>query len=140
LSDTQKQALHSKLDAMKNNRGPARELGDTSKAALANMNSTERYDAMQNIREERQTQHLDRANMTDKEREAHISQLMDNAREVRESRVSPYDQISMGLDTTEIVCGDGLELVIKVSNGLPRCLNPDTVVMLLDRGIVSYPE
>jgi len=107
---------------------------------LADMTTEERESEVQNIREERKAEREASKNMTTEERQAHINELRDNAREARESRVSPYEQMSMGLDTTEIVCAEGLELVIKISNGLPRCLNPDTVVMLLDRGIVSYPE
>ena len=40
----------------------------------------------------------------------------------------------------EIVCDENRELVVKVSTGLPTCLKSDTALVLLDRGIVTYPE
>ena len=133
LSDERRLALQERLDAMKEKR-------TAHKERFADMSPEERKDQIQKIREERRAEREARQNMTPEERQAYIDELRNKAREHRESRVSPYEQMGLGLDPTDIVCAEGKELVIKVSNGLPRCLGPDATVILIDRGVVAYPD
>ncbi|MCH7967531.1 MAG: hypothetical protein IIB02_09000 [Thaumarchaeota archaeon] len=46
----------------------------------------------------------------------------------------PLKQISDGVDPTKVTCTEGLELVIKLSNGLPACVKPKTAEKLIQRG------
>ena len=46
----------------------------------------------------------------------------------------PLKQIQEGTDPSDITCTEGLELVMKVSNGLPACVNPSSVEKLIERG------
>ena len=45
----------------------------------------------------------------------------------------PLKQISDGVDPTKVTCTEGLELVIKLSNGLPACVKPSSVAKLIER-------
>jgi len=46
----------------------------------------------------------------------------------------PLKQISYGVKPSQIICTEGLELVLKQSNGKPACINPASVAKLIDRG------
>ncbi|WP_428325423.1 dienelactone hydrolase family protein [Nitrosopumilus sp.] len=46
----------------------------------------------------------------------------------------PLKQIQQGIDPGNITCTEGLELVMKFSNGNPACLKPDSVAKLIERG------
>lgn len=46
----------------------------------------------------------------------------------------PLKQISQGVELTNVICTEGLELVIKKSNGDPACLKPSSVAKLIERG------
>lgn len=45
----------------------------------------------------------------------------------------PLKQISSGTDPAMVTCTEGLELVIKLSNGLPACVKPSSVAKLIER-------
>ncbi len=45
----------------------------------------------------------------------------------------PLKQISDGVEPTRVTCTEGLELVIKFSNGLPACVKPSSVAKLIER-------
>jgi carboxymethylenebutenolidase len=45
---------------------------------------------------------------------------------------SPLKQISDGVDSTKVICTEGLELVIKFSNGLSACVKPSSVAKLIE--------
>jgi len=47
---------------------------------------------------------------------------------------APLKQIRDGVDPTNVTCTEGLELVIKKSNGSPACLKPSSVAKLIERG------
>ncbi len=47
---------------------------------------------------------------------------------------APLKQISDGVDPTNVTCTEGLELVLKKSNGNPACLKPSSVARLIERG------
>ena len=78
--------------------------------------------------------------MTAEERAIFLEDLKNKVKERRENSISPYVQMSMGADPAEIVCPEEQELVIRTSNGMPSCMSYNTATILVDRGIVNYPE
>jgi carboxymethylenebutenolidase len=46
----------------------------------------------------------------------------------------PLKQISDGVDPANVTCTEGLEIVLKKSNGSPACLKPASVAKLIARG------
>lgn len=46
----------------------------------------------------------------------------------------PLKQINSGIKSTNVTCSEGLELVLKISNGHPACIKPSSVVKLIERG------
>ena len=46
----------------------------------------------------------------------------------------PLKQIADGVEPSKVTCTEGLELVIKKSNGNPACLKPSSVAKLIERG------
>ena len=46
----------------------------------------------------------------------------------------PLKQIQDGTDPSDVTCTEGLELVMKFSNGLPACVKPSSVEKLIERG------
>lgn len=47
---------------------------------------------------------------------------------------SPYSQFLNNIPIGMISCDDGLELIMKKTNGMPACVRPSTVAVLLERG------
>jgi len=47
---------------------------------------------------------------------------------------SPYSQFLNDVPIGMISCDEGLELIMKKTNGLPACVRPSTVAILLERG------
>lgn len=48
--------------------------------------------------------------------------------------MSPYSQFLNDVPIGMISCGEGLELIMKKTNGMPACVRPSTVAILLERG------
>ncbi len=46
----------------------------------------------------------------------------------------PLKQIKDGVNPSQVTCTEGLELVLKQSNGQPSCLKPSSVAKLIERG------
>ena len=46
----------------------------------------------------------------------------------------PLKQIQDGTEPTNVTCTEGLELVLKLSNGKPACIKPSSVDKLIERG------
>ncbi len=46
----------------------------------------------------------------------------------------PLKQIQEGTDPSDVTCTEGLELVMKFSNGQPACVKPSSVEKLIERG------
>ena len=78
--------------------------------------------------------------MTTEEKQAYLEDRREKAKEARANSVSLYQQMALGADSQDIVCPEEKELVIKVSNGLPKCLSSNAALMLIDRGVVAYPD
>ncbi len=46
----------------------------------------------------------------------------------------PLQQIRDGVEPSHVTCNEGLELLVKQSNGKPACVKPGTVEKLIERG------
>jgi carboxymethylenebutenolidase len=47
---------------------------------------------------------------------------------------APLKQIATGIEPSKVTCAEGLELVLKLSNGKPACIKPTSVAKLIERG------
>lgn len=47
---------------------------------------------------------------------------------------SPLKQLKSGISIDEIQCKEGLELILKASDGSPTCVSPETKQLLIERG------
>ncbi len=55
---------------------------------------------------------------------------------------SPLNQIKQGIEAKDVLCHDGIILVIKTEDGSPACVKPQTALKLVERGwgtIVASP-
>ena len=52
---------------------------------------------------------------------------------------SPRKQMKMGISAEDILCRNGLELVIR-ANGMPACVKPETVDIMQERGMLVNTE
>jgi len=50
-----------------------------------------------------------------------------------EYSLSPLKQINSGIKPTEVKSNEGLELVLKLSNGNPACIKPSNIAILIER-------
>ena len=48
----------------------------------------------------------------------------------------PLKQIRDGVEPSHVTCNEGLELLLKQSNGKPACVKPTSVAKLIERGWV----
>ena len=46
----------------------------------------------------------------------------------------PVKQVNAGMEPSNVTCTEGLELVLKMSNGQPACIRPSSVEKLIERG------
>ncbi|MEM2160418.1 MAG: hypothetical protein QXN55_05625 [Candidatus Nitrosotenuis sp.] len=49
-------------------------------------------------------------------------------------QLSPLTQLKSGIHSRDVNCNDGLELLLKVNNGQPICVKPETKQKLIERG------
>jgi len=50
--------------------------------------------------------------------------------------ISPRTQMTAELDAADVECRERFSLVMKASNGVAMCLKADTVLKMIDRGII----
>ncbi|MFB5597502.1 MAG: dienelactone hydrolase family protein [Nitrosopumilaceae archaeon] len=50
------------------------------------------------------------------------------------SNLSPLKQFDNGVNPIDVVCSEDLELVLKSSNGMPACVNPESISKLIEWG------
>ncbi len=48
--------------------------------------------------------------------------------------LSPLKQSEQGIPSKDVICSEGLEIVLKKSNELPSCVKPSSVLKLIERG------
>jgi len=48
--------------------------------------------------------------------------------------MSPRKQMDSGVNAEDVVCKEGLELIIKASSGSAACVKPSTAQVLIQRG------
>jgi len=46
----------------------------------------------------------------------------------------PLQQIRDGVEPSHVTCNEGMELLVKQSNGIPACVKPTSVAKLVERG------
>jgi len=51
-----------------------------------------------------------------------------------EPMLSPLKQMNSGVNSENVICKAGLELIIKNSNGSAACVSPSTATALIERG------
>jgi len=51
-----------------------------------------------------------------------------------QAHVSPLQQIKNGVEPTNVICIDGMELVLKYTDGKPACVKSSSVSKLIERG------
>lgn len=139
LPEEQRQTIQDRLDVMQHKRASMHN-NTQSHANFMGLSDEDRQSKLGEIREKRLELREARMNMTPEERQALFDENKERLMEVRENYVSPRLQFGFGVPTDEVICVEGKELVIRVSNGMPTCLSSDGVVLLMDRGIVTYPE
>jgi len=147
ITEERKQYIHQKLAIMKENnlsKGDNRELmkekRDLMKERYAGMTLEEIKAKIQQIREERTAQREAYNNMSAEEKQALVDARIATMKEKRENYIAPRVQVEYGLGVQDIICPDDKELVIKKSNGSPICLGSNAVFILMDRGVIVYPE
>ncbi len=59
---------------------------------------------------------------------------MDTTEPVDNQILAPLKQISSGVSASDVVCKEGLELIIKASTGSPACVSSSTALALVERG------
>ncbi len=140
ISDERKQQFHKKIAAMKEKRALMNDKHDFMKDRFSDMTPEDRRVVIQKIHEERKAERDARNNMSADEKQALLKERIATMKEKRENYVSPRDQVGLGLAPEDIMCAEDKQLVIRISNGMPTCLGSDAVIILMDRGIIAYPE
>jgi hypothetical protein len=51
---------------------------------------------------------------------------------------SPYMQVSNGIDPSDVICKDGLELLMRTHTGDPICVKPSSIDRLLSIGFADF--
>ena len=51
---------------------------------------------------------------------------------------SPLKQMRSGVDASDVICNEGLELLMKISNGRAVCVSESTATIMLQRGWADY--
>ena len=74
--------------------------------------------------------------LTDEEKQQLREEFIEQAKDMQLAWISPRTQMTAGIDATEVQCREGFSLVMKASNGVAMCLNADTALRMMDRGIV----
>ncbi len=138
MPEEKKQSLQVKLDAMKDRHSMLKTNGTSN--PITQMSQEEKLTKMKEIRESINAQREARSQMTLEEKQVLLDKRIAVMKDKRENYVSPRDQVGIGLSPKDIICAEGKELVIKVSNEMPVCLGPNAVFILMDRGTITYPE
>ncbi len=76
------------------------------------------------------------SDMTDKEKQELRAEFIEKAKDMRHAWISPRTQMTAGVDSADVECREGFNLVMKASNGVAMCLYADTALKMIDRGIV----
>ena len=140
MPEERKQQFQEKIAAMKEKRALMNHTDNSMKERFSDMTPEDRKVVIQKIHEERKAERDARNNMSAEEKQALLEEHIAAMKEKRENYVSPRDQVGLGLAPEDITCAEDKELVIRISNGMPTCLGPDAVFILMDRGIIAYPE
>jgi len=74
--------------------------------------------------------------LTDEEKQQLREEFIEKAKDMQLAWISPRTQMTAGIDSAEVECREGYNLVMKASNGVAMCLKADSALKMIDRGIV----
>ncbi len=74
--------------------------------------------------------------MTEEERDQYRMDFFSQVMDMSHAWISPRIQMKAGISADEIVCREGLDLVMKESTGKPMCMKASTAEKLIERGVV----
>jgi len=60
--------------------------------------------------------------------------MEENGENITDSKMTPLKQITNVILPEQIICKDKLELIFKVTNGFPACVQPESKLKLIERG------
>ncbi len=60
--------------------------------------------------------------------------MEENGENITNSKMTPLKQITNGILPEQIICKDKLELIFKVTNGFPACVQLESKLKLIERG------
>lgn len=58
-----------------------------------------------------------------------------NSLEFKEASLTPIQQQVIDVEPEEVVCKDGLQLIIRTATGQPACVKPNTAINMVERGV-----
>lgn len=140
MSNEQIFQLHERLQSIREVHDSLKEKLDAGVALRLSLDESEQERVYQTTKEQRLSDRLFYLNLSPEQRAHQIQELKNKVMERRYTTISPYVQIILGSDLTEVICPLDRYLVIRNSNGLPNCMSYFTATTLVNRGIVSYPE
>ena len=129
--DTMKEKVSEHKDTMKNMTAHkyeilrASDLTDDQKADIKAMHM-ELRDFKHSLRDK---------SIDETEKETIREQFMEKSKEFSLTWLSPRYQVAAGIDSEDVECRDGFDLVMKTSNGTPLCVKESSVEKLIKRGI-----
>lgn len=132
--------LQNRLQHMQEAHDPMKEKLDAGVALRLSFSESERDRVYQNTKEQRLSDRMAQLNQSPEQRAAQIEDLKQKVIERRYTTISPYVQVILGSDLTDVICPLDRYLVIRNSDGMPNCMSYYTATTLINRGLVSYPE
>lgn len=138
MSAERQQNISDRLQAMHQQRDTI--TPSVERTTMMNMTSEERQVFVQQMREDRAAELQVQQNMSPEDITALLEQQRADMVERRANSVSPRDQLGLGASPDQVICLEGYEVILKVSDGLPNCVASYTAAILVDRGFATYPE
>jgi hypothetical protein len=74
--------------------------------------------------------------LSNEEKQQLREEFIEKAKDMQLAWISPRTQMTAGIDSAEVECREGYNLVMKASNGVAMCLKADSALKMIDRGIV----
>lgn len=140
MSNEQIFQLQDRLQSIREVHDSMKEKLDAGVALRLSLDESGRERVYQSTQEQRLLDRMAQLNLSPEQRAHQIQELKNKVMERRHTTISPYIQITLGSDLTEVICPLDRYLVIRNSNGLPNCMSYYTATTLINRGIVHYPE
>lgn len=140
MSNEQIFQLHERLQYIREVNDAMKEKLDAGVTLRLSLNESEREKVYQAQKEQRLSDRLFQLHQTPEQRADKLQELKNDVMVRKNTSISPYVQVTLGSDLTEVICPLDKYLVIRNSNEMPNCMSYYTATTLINRGIVSYPE